>query len=75
VVPLAGQYFVYFHRICRYFFVAREVQMCEVLLVVCDDRRAWGSLNATPWWEAPLASLPTAHICLLHVQKLCNHLW
>jgi hypothetical protein len=37
VVPLAGQYFVYFHRICRYFFVAREVQTREVLLVVCDD--------------------------------------
>jgi hypothetical protein len=30
------------------FFVAREVQMREVLLVVCDNLRALGLLNAAP---------------------------
>jgi hypothetical protein len=46
VFSLAGQYFVYSSLICCYFFVAREVQMREVLLVICDDQRAWGLLNA-----------------------------
>jgi hypothetical protein len=47
-VSPAWKYFMYFLRICWYFFVAREVQMREVLLIVCDDLRASGSLNAAP---------------------------
>jgi hypothetical protein len=36
-VSLAWKYFMYFLRICCYFFVAHELQTQEVLLVVCDD--------------------------------------
>jgi hypothetical protein len=74
VVPLAGQYFVYFHRICRYFFVAREVQTREVPLVVCDDLRARGSLNVAPGWGSCFAILHTAwhcHSLLLKALWLC----
>jgi hypothetical protein len=42
-VSLAWKYFMYFLRICCYFFVARELQTREVLLDICDDLRARGS--------------------------------
>ena len=74
VVSLAGEYFVYFDLICCYFFVACEVQMREVALVVCDDLRARGSLDVAPGWASCFAILHTAlhcHSLLLKALWLC----
>jgi hypothetical protein len=36
VVSLAGQYFVYFYRICYYFCVARELQTCSTSATIYE---------------------------------------
>jgi hypothetical protein len=75
VVSLAGQYFVYFYRICYYFCVARELQTREVLLDVCDDLRARSSLNAAPRWGGFLAVLHITCHCHSALLNVCSYIW
>jgi hypothetical protein len=73
VVPLAGQYFVYFQRICHYFFVAREVQRVKF----CSSSATISSLWLTQCcplmgrlFFVPYLLLDSA---VSHLKKVCNH--